>query len=518
MSADELWDIPHSWAWTKIKELGAVVSGGTPSTKDATLWGREINWISPADLTGWVSKTISHGAKGLSRKGLEKSSAKLMPAGSVHFSSRAPIGYVVISAKPLATNQGFKSLVPVAGVFNEYVYYYLKASKPLAERRASGTTFLELSGAAFGEIPFPLAPAGEQKRIVAKLEELFSELDKGIENLNTAREQLKVYRQAVLKHAFEGKLTARWREQNQDKLESPDELLARIEHERKDRYEQQVEGWKAAVKQWEVEGKLGKKPKKPRSAMPVELPDTPLLTLPNGWAWECLGNLNVDVFDGPFGSNLRTSDYVDQGVRVIRLENVGFLEFIEDKHSYVTEEKYESINKHTVHSGDLIFSSFVSEGIRVAILPEHIDRAVNKADCFCVRLHGETIRADFLAHFLSTMSAYKQIEAEIHGVGRPRINTTQLKAFAIPICSIEEQRQVMTLVSDKLSIADHISHAIDEEIDRSEALRQGILKRAFSGLLVDQNSDEEPASALLERIKAEREQRGTKKTKRKNAA
>jgi type I restriction enzyme S subunit len=116
------------------------------------------------------------------------------------------------------------------------------------------------------------------------------------------------------------------------------------------------------------------------------------------------------------------------------------------------------------------------------------------------------------------MSAYKQIEAEIHGVGRPRINTTQLKAFAIPICSIEEQRQVMTLVSDKLSIADHISHAIDEEIDRSEALRQGILKRAFSGLLVDQNSDEEPASALLERIKAEREQRGTKKTKRKNAA
>ena len=222
---EELWKIPKSWRWCAIKDLGAVIAGGTPASKEPSYWGGSINWISPADLTGYRSKTISRGAKFLTEKGLKNSSAKVMPVGSVHFSSRAPIGYVAISSEPMSTNQGFKSLVPSEDVFNEYVYYYLKGSKQLAEKRASGTTFLELSGKAFGALPIPLPPLEDQKRIVAKIETLFSELDKGIESLKTAREQLKVYRQAVLKHAFEGKLTAQWREENADKLESPEQLL-----------------------------------------------------------------------------------------------------------------------------------------------------------------------------------------------------------------------------------------------------------------------------------------------------
>ena len=97
-------------------------------------------------------------------------------------------------------------------------------------------------------VPLPVAPLNEQCRIVAKIEELFSELDKGVESLKTARTQLKVYRQALLKHAFEGKLTAQWREENKDKLEKPEQLLARIKQEREARYEQQLQEWKAAVK------------------------------------------------------------------------------------------------------------------------------------------------------------------------------------------------------------------------------------------------------------------------------
>ncbi len=170
-----------------------------------------------------------------------------MPAGSVHFSSRAPIGYTVISAESLCTNQGFKSIVPYDGIFNGYVYYYLKASKQLAEQVATGTTFKEISGTAFGKLPVPIPPLNEQKRIVAKIEELFSELDKGIESLKTARAQLKIYRQAVLKHAFEGKLTADWREKNKDKLESADLLLKRIQKEREVHYQQQLKDWNTAV-------------------------------------------------------------------------------------------------------------------------------------------------------------------------------------------------------------------------------------------------------------------------------
>ncbi len=143
-----------------------------------------------------------------------------MPAGSIHFSSRAPIGNTVISSRSMTTNQGFKSLVPADGVFNESIYYYFKSAKQLAESVATGTTFKEISGSAFSKMPVPLPPTAEQHRIVAKIEELFSELDQGVASLKTAREQLKVYRQSLLKNAFEGKLTAAtgWREKSLGQL------------------------------------------------------------------------------------------------------------------------------------------------------------------------------------------------------------------------------------------------------------------------------------------------------------
>lgn len=225
--------LPEGWISTTIGKIGKVVSGGTPSSKEPSYWGGSINWIAPSDLSGYTQKIISEGRKSLTEEGLKHSSAKLLPKGSVLFSSRAPIGYVAIASSELCTNQGFKNLIPAGGVFNEYVYYFLKGAKRLAEERASGTTFLEISGKSFSGLPIPLPPLAEQKRIVAKIEELFSELDAGVANLKAAREKLKIYRQSLLKFAFEGKLTADWRAQ-QKKGDSPTakELLERIKTER----------------------------------------------------------------------------------------------------------------------------------------------------------------------------------------------------------------------------------------------------------------------------------------------
>lgn len=199
--------LPDGWRWVKLGDLGKVISGGTPSTSDPSYWSDEISWITPADLSGYEEKFISKGRKSISKKGLENSSAKLLPKGSVLFSSRAPIGYVAIASGELATNQGFKNIIPSKDVISDFLYYYLKASKQLAEASASGTTFKEISGTKFGELPMPLPPLTEQHAIVSKIEELLSELDKGKQQLETAQQQLKIYRQAVLKWAFEGKLT-----------------------------------------------------------------------------------------------------------------------------------------------------------------------------------------------------------------------------------------------------------------------------------------------------------------------
>ncbi|WP_456441661.1 restriction endonuclease subunit S, partial [Caldithrix abyssi] len=222
--------IKKGWLKVLLGDIGEIVSGGTPSTKIPEFWNGDIPWITPADLSGYNKKYISHGKKNITFEGLQKSSAKLLPEGSILFSSRAPIGYVVIAKNKLATNQGFKNIIPSKQIFNEYVYYYLKSAKNLAEDFASGTTFKEISAKNFARLPIPLPPLPEQSAIVARIEELFSRLDKGIETLQQVKQQIKVYRQAVLKWAFEGKLTAEWREQQkaQGTLPTAEELLKQI--------------------------------------------------------------------------------------------------------------------------------------------------------------------------------------------------------------------------------------------------------------------------------------------------
>ena len=385
------------------------------------------------------------------------------------------------------------------GISPQFVYHFVssRSFRHVAEHNMSGAVGQRrVTTPYLSACTIPVPPTAEQHRIVAKIEELFSELDQGVASLKTAREQLKVYRQSLLKNAFEGKLTAAWRAAHADHLETAAALQQRIAHERQARYQQQLADWQTA-------GQAGPKPKPPKPLPPLtaeELDELP--ELPVGWGWIRLGAANVEVFDGPFGSNLKSSDYVSDGVRVIRLENIGAMEFIEDKLSFITPEKYQALEKHTVFPGDLVFSSFVTENVRVAMVPPSIEKAVNKADCFCIRLLGETLLNSFALSFLATRSVYKRLEEEIHGVGRPRINTTQLKNVVIPVCSTDEQRELVALVQEKLSEADQLDQTLATALQQADALRQSILKKAFCGQLVAQDPNDEPATALLERIRA----------------
>ncbi len=187
------------WKTLFLKEVGTISSGGTPPTNNPNNFGGGIPWITPADLTGYTDKFISKGRRNLSNTGVKNSSAVLLPKGSVLCSSRAPIGYIVIAKNEIATNQGFKNLVPNCKiVISEYVYYYLKGNKDLITSFASGTTFLEISAKRFASIPIPVPPLAEQKRIVKKIEELFTVIDKTIKSLNKIKEQLVQYRKSVL--------------------------------------------------------------------------------------------------------------------------------------------------------------------------------------------------------------------------------------------------------------------------------------------------------------------------------
>ncbi|MBO6659571.1 MAG: restriction endonuclease subunit S [Roseivirga sp.] len=141
--------IPEGWEVKSVGDLATVVGGGTPSTSvDEYYTDNGIAWLSPKDLSGYEWKYISKGAKDITELGLKKSSAKMMPSGTVVFSSRAPIGYVAIAENELCTNQGFKSLIPNKEVPSEYLYQFLKANVEQIESIASGSTFKEVSGSA----------------------------------------------------------------------------------------------------------------------------------------------------------------------------------------------------------------------------------------------------------------------------------------------------------------------------------------------------------------------------------
>ncbi|NNM68380.1 MAG: hypothetical protein HKM00_00125 [Gallionella sp.] len=189
--------------------------------------------------------------------------------------------------------------------------YYLFRSLNLAKLEAS-TAIPGLNRNHAYDETVSLPPINEQHRIVAKIEELFSELDKGIENLKTAQAQLKVYRQALLKHAFEGKLTTQWRAENQGNLETAAALRARIQQEREQSYQQQFADWEAS-------GKQGSKPKAQKPLPPLTIEELAgLPELPEGWGWCKLGELTWSVKDGPHFS----PKYVEQGIPFISGGNI----------------------------------------------------------------------------------------------------------------------------------------------------------------------------------------------------
>ena len=183
-------EIPETWQWFRLGDVSAIVGGGTPRSGESSFWsdGQDIPWLTPADMRGQPSRYISRGKRDITSEGLSRSSAQMLPAGSVLFSSRAPIGHVGIAANPLSTNQGFKSCVPYISAMSDYLYIFLKYAGPGIDEQASGTTFKEVAGKEFALIPVPIAPLAEQHRIVAKVDELMKLIDRLEQHLVAKRE------------------------------------------------------------------------------------------------------------------------------------------------------------------------------------------------------------------------------------------------------------------------------------------------------------------------------------------
>jgi type I restriction enzyme S subunit len=197
--------VPASWRWCRLDAVGAIIGGGTPPAADYENFaepGEGIPWLTPADLGGYAELYIARGSRDLSEKGLKAASATMLPAGSILFTSRAPIGYVAIAANPISTNQGFKSVVPYVADCSRFVALAMKTFAPEIDAKAPGTTFKEVSGKIVAGIPFPLPPLAEQHRIVAKVDELMAVCDQLERQLETTQTDSRRLLEAVLHEAL----------------------------------------------------------------------------------------------------------------------------------------------------------------------------------------------------------------------------------------------------------------------------------------------------------------------------
>ncbi|MCL5887893.1 MAG: restriction endonuclease subunit S [Actinobacteria bacterium] len=165
------------WQSVAIGEVAEVAGGSTPSTKVAEYWDGVVPWLTPRDLSGDHPRYVERGERNISEHGLRNSSARLVPAGTVLLSTRAPVGYVAIARRAVSTNQGFRSLIPGPRVDSEYLYYWLSANTAELERHATGTTFRELSGSALKNIRVTLPVIDEQKSIAGILAALDDKIE-----------------------------------------------------------------------------------------------------------------------------------------------------------------------------------------------------------------------------------------------------------------------------------------------------------------------------------------------------
>lgn len=420
--------LPKGWAIAKLGDLCEIIMGQSPPSDTYNTSGIGLPFFQGkkefTELHPRVEKWCSH-------------PNKIAEIDDILISVRAPVGDTNIANQKCCIGRGLAAIRYRDN--NRYVLYYLKLIKEQLNEKGTGTTFKAISGETLKETIIPLAPLNEQKRILAKLEQLLTDLDKGIEYLETTKQQLKVYRQAVLKWAFEGKLT------NRDVIDGE---------------------------------------------------------LPNGWDSKKISQV-AETFGGyAFKSGEFESQGKFQVIRmgnvrpgVLRLdESPVFISQIDEKALNKALLKVNDIivtQTGTKGKRDYGFTALISKSN--LLLNQRIAAIRCNEDCV----------PKFLLYYTWTNKFKDQFFAnETGNVGQGNVGMKAVTDTIIWIPKPAEQIKVISEIESRLSVCEKIEETIESSLQQAEALRLSIIKKAFEGKLVPQDPNDEPAEKLLERIKA----------------
>ncbi|WP_414544429.1 restriction endonuclease subunit S [Nostoc sp. CCY0012] len=415
---------------------------------------------------------------------------------------------------PLFTLQRSVAVLSPLGMIPDFLMYQLQSPQVQKEllKEAKGTAQKGIYLKQLGDIPVLLPPLNEQRRIVAKIEALKARSQRVKEELEDIPQLLDQFRQSVLAAAFRGDLTADWREQNPD-VEPAEVLLERIRAERRRRWEEaELEKMKAS----------GKTPKDDKWKEKYEEPPTPdMINLPpliGNWTYSFLkpflSQKRTGLKTGPFGSLLKKDDYRTYGIPVLGIENISSTGFINRNKIYIDEVKAKEIADYDAQEKDILISRSGTVG-EVCVVPHGIGEARISTNLIRVSLAENYMLPDYFCFlFRGSPFILNQVSELCSGSTRDFLNQTILSSLVFPIPPLEEQKEIVRRVKQLVEFSEKIEYQVTEKTQLLELLNQSILAKAFRGELVPQDPDDEPASVLLECIRAERAKLQTKTAKK----
>lgn len=480
-------ELPSNWVWTNLGDISEEVVKISP--KDDPEKG--FLYIDISSIDNRNQRIISH--KKYLGKDAPSRARQLIKTGDILFSTVRTYLKNIAMVGEIYNGQiastGFCVIRPNRLINSKLIFYYSQTDSFLnsLNPKQRGTSYPAVRNFDVFSQPFPLAPPHEQHRIVAKIEELFSGLDAGVEALQKAKAQLRRYRQAVLKAAVEGRLTAKWRATHKNELESIDVLIKKIEEERKSL-------------------SIRKRPQL-ESLSPEKLSD-----IPEQWTWKRLGAIALiaDV-DHKMPKGKDSGFYLISPKDFIEPDGICF-----ENAKKISTEDFEKLSRKCMPEfGDMIYSRYGTIG-RVRKVPKDIKFQISYSLCL-IRPVPSLKNNDFLYWFLKSSSVFKQAIAGIKSTAIPDLGLKDINNFLVPIPPPLEQNMIVEEIDKCLSIADEIERVVELNIKYANRLRQSILKLAFEGKLVPHNPNDERASILLDRIKYERSIHAPKKGRRINS-
>lgn len=493
--------LPRGWTWIAVGDTGIYINGYPFKPEDRETTGLPIIRI----------QNLTDESKPLNRTTLEVPSDYRVNPGDMLVSWSATVDVFVWRGSTALVNQHIFRVVPASAVIDpRLLFYWLKVAIPqlLNSEHLHGSTMKHINRGPFMAHRLPLPPLGEQVRIVEKLEEALSDLDAGVAELEAAQKKLARYRQSLLKAAVEGTLTADWRAERTrrgDTFETGPQLLERILRERRARWEEKQ------LAKFEAQGKVPPDGWQGKYSEPAAISSDDLQVLPSGWVWASLSQIG----------------WLDRGRSTHRPRNAPhlyggpypFIQTGDIRHA----DTYISASEATYSEHGLAQSKLWSPGTMCITIAANIGKtAILTVDaCFPDSVvgflpAGNEVSVRYVEYFMR--SAQQQLESSAPATAQKNINLEVLTKLAVPLPPIAEQSLIVERLDAAMAAASDIERAMQRGCRESDAQRQNILRAAFSGRLVPQDPADEPASALLARIRAERAKQASSAPKRRASA